>query len=721
MIQDIFLKLSWPNWLFSIAALVLAIAAYFFYFRTLPPLSGFRRIFNLTLRAIVLVILFFLILEPILKLIYQQQEKPVVAVLLDNSASMNIPDPYGERGDSLRYIAEQLEILQGSDSVNFYPFSFDVSSRPWNGDSLTFAADGSDISQAITSVLDSLSGKNLQAIVLVSDGIYNRGANPLMIAWNSPVPVYTVMVGDSSLPKDIVVRRVQTNQITYVNKELPVEVVIWQNGYDGQKVVISVSEGNKVLVQRAITLRKSGFEQKEMLEIVAREAGDFNYTVRIQPLSGEITDRNNQQVARVQVLKSKIKVLVVSGSPTFDRRALSYLGDQLKDYTFSFLTEKDPGLYFEQSFRKAKLDSQDLFIFYGFPTRNSDPAQIRELMKQVTNRRVPVLWFIARTLDFQKLREFESILPFETTSQINPIENQIVSLTAGGRLYPVTRLDENETANNLLWKELPPLEVYQPIKMRSGGQVLLEVDTHKEVSTVSNRDIVVCYTYRQNQIKYLVFNGANFSNWHYQLQDDPARNNFFIRFMERTIRWLVNRDDIHQIQIQPLQRIYNVGEQIVFSGQVYDEFYQPISDARVTVTVRSDTTRSSDEMIPDGNGFYRQAFSGLPEGEFTYFIEARRNEKTIGSRSGKFTVKPFFLEFQEIPANADLMRQLASETGGRLYLPIQFVRNFPEKKLESRVQYSIEEYFLWNYWYWLAILVLLLGTEWLLRKRWGLL
>jgi hypothetical protein len=721
MIQDIFLKLSWPNWLFSITALVLAVAAYLFYFRTLPPLSGFRRVFNLTLRAIVLVILLFLILEPVLRLLYQQQEKPVVAILLDTSASMKIEDPYGERGDSLRYVAEHLERLQGIDSVDIHPFLFDVTNRPWNGDSLKFTADGSDISQAIVSVLDSLSGKNLQAIVLASDGIYNQGANPVLTSRNSPVPVYTVLIGDSSMPKDIAIRRLQTNQITYVNKELPVEVGIWQNGYDGQKAVISISEGNKVLAQRAVTLGKSGFEQKETLEIVAREAGDFNYTVSIQAKPGEITDRNNQQITRVQVLKSKIKVLVVSGAPNFDRRALSYLGDQLEDYTFSFLTEKGPGLYFERPFREAALDSQDLFIFYGFPTRNSDPVQIRELMKQVTRRQVPVLWFIARALDFQKLREFESVLPFESTSRVKPVENQFVRLTAGGRLYPVTRLDENETVNDLLWKELPPLEVYHPLKMRSGAQVLLEPDTRKDASTRSRMGSTVCYTYRQNEIKYLVFNGTNFSNWHYQLQDDPARDRFFIRFMERTVRWLVNRDDIHQIQIQPLQRIYNVGEQIVFSGQVYDEFYQPVSDARVVVTVGSDTTRFSDEMIAEGNGFYRQAFSGLPEGEFSYRIEARRNEKTIGTRSGKFTVNPFFLEFQQIPANAALMSQLANETGGRYYLPARFTRNFPESKLESRIQYTSAEYFLWNYWYWLAIMVLLLGTEWFLRKRWGLL
>lgn len=732
MLQDLLLKLAWPNWLFALTVVALAGIAYLFYFRTLPPLSPGRRVLSLTLRALTLSALLFLILEPALRLLFRQREKPVVAVLLDNSASMIIQDSYGERGDSLRAVARYLSggafdpSLRSAgaahnDSLDVRLFSFDLAARAWNGDSLRFETDGSDLGRAIAVAIDSLSGKNLQALVLVSDGIYNQGTNPLLAARNSPAPIYTVLVGDSTAPKDLAVRRVQTNQITYVDKKLPVEAVLWQNGFDGQTALLSVSDGERVLAQRTISLGKSGFEQKETLEITARQAGEFNFTVSVQALEGEVTGRNNRQMVRVRVLKSKIKVLAMAGAANFDRRTLSFVADQLKDYQFTFLTEKGPGQYFEQSFRDAQPDSQDVLIFYGFPTRNSDPAQLRELMRQVSNRRIPVWWFITRDTDAGKLREFESLLPFQAAGPLSPIENQFARLSSGGRLHPATRLDENESVNGQLWRELPPLQIYRGIKMRSGGQALLELDPRPGEAVPRDLDPAICFAYRQNEIKHLVFNGANFSNWHFQLQEDPARDRFLVQFMERAIRWLANRDDIHQIQIAPLQQIYNVGEPVTFSGQVYDEFYNPISDARVVATVSSDTLNYSDEMIAEGNGFYRQTFSGLPEGEFSYRVEARRNDKPIGARTGKFTVNPFFLEFQQIPANAALMRQIARETGGTAYLPGEFTRQFPGKKLESRVQYTFSEYFLWNYWYWLAALILLLGTEWFLRKRWGLL
>ena len=722
MIQEILLKLSWPNWLFSIAVLILAAIAYLYYFRTLPPLSAGRRGLLFLVRALSLAILFFLILEPVLRLLYRQNEKPMVAVLLDNSASMKIRENGAARGDSVTYLAEHLAGLNRQDSLEIVPFTFDLATRPWRGDSLNFATDGSDFSETISAALDSLSGMNLQAIVLVSDGIYNRGANPYLAAQNSPAPIYTVLVGDTSLPRDVSLRRVQTNQITYVNKSLPVEVVFWQNGFDGKKALITISKNGQELARESVTFGKSGFEQKANLTLVAREAGDFNYTVKIQALEGEVTARNNQQNLRVQVLKSKIRVLVLSGSPSFDRHSLDFAGEQLKDYAFTFLTEKGPGEYYEMGFNEVKLDSQDLFILSGFPTRFSDAAQVRTLMQAVTNRRVPVFWFAARSADYRKLSAFEAMLPFQLTSRLTPLENQFAQLTAGGRLHPVTRLDENETANDLLWKALPPLEIYPQLKPRAGVQALLALDDREHVIPgAAGEKPLICYAYRQNEIKHLVFNGGNISSWQFQLQTDPAREQFFSRFLERAVRWLVNRDDIQQIQIRPLQPVYNVGEAVLFSGQVYDEFYQPVSDAEVIVTVASDTSRISDEMIAEGNGFYRQSFSGLPEGEFTYRVEASRKDKPIGTRSGKFTVKPFFLEFQQIPANHTLMKQLADVSGGTLYRPAEFLQNFPGKKLESRVQYASLEYFIWNYWYWLLLLIALLGTEWFLRKRWGLL
>nr|HQV34421.1 carboxypeptidase-like regulatory domain-containing protein [Calditrichia bacterium] len=428
-----------------------------------------------------------------------------------------------------------------------------------------------------------------------------------------------------------------------------------------------------------------------------------------------ITDNNNRGSTRVKVLKSKLRVAVFNGLPSFDRRFLRLLGNSLEDFDFRYRTEKAAGSYYEGSFEELNLDSLDAFIFESFPTGRSDPDHLAKIMEAVATRKIPIIWLIGNTANYQRLAGSADLLPFEPAARLASRENGFVKLTAGGELHPVTRLDDNETTNKLLWQELPPLETFPTLAPREGSQVLLAFP----FDDGSMRPAL--FTFRVQGIKHLVLNGANISNWYFLLQEDPLRENLLRDFFERAVRWTVNREDINQVQILPLQRIVNVGEAVIFSGQVFDGFYNVLSDARVEIVVSGDSTRVEREMVAEGNGFFRQSFSGLPRGDYDYQIRATRNGEQVGTRSGRITVKPFFLEYQNTRANYPLMAQIARESGGEVYTPGEFLAQFPGRQLNSRISYRSDEWFLWNYWHWLLGLVLLLGSEWLLRKRWGLL
>ena len=108
MIKEYLLQLTLPNWIFALLVIALGGLAFAYYFRTLPPLSSLRRTIVTILRGLALIILLFLILEPMLRLLYQNREKPVIGVLLDNSASMKIVENNGLRGDSLRFVRDNL-------------------------------------------------------------------------------------------------------------------------------------------------------------------------------------------------------------------------------------------------------------------------------------------------------------------------------------------------------------------------------------------------------------------------------------------------------------------------------------------------------------------------------------------------------------------------------------------------------------------------------------
>ena len=84
MVDQIYLNFSIPGWIIFLISLFLFGVAIAYYLRTLPPLSPGRRNLLIIIRGIVLVILIFLIFQPVLQIIFQRDKKPAIALLFDN-------------------------------------------------------------------------------------------------------------------------------------------------------------------------------------------------------------------------------------------------------------------------------------------------------------------------------------------------------------------------------------------------------------------------------------------------------------------------------------------------------------------------------------------------------------------------------------------------------------------------------------------------------------
>jgi len=716
MIKELFLSLSLPGWVFFVLILLLFLLTFVYYRRTIPPLSGRRKVLLTVVRAGVLGTVLFLLLQPVLQFVYEIRELPTVAVLLDNSSSMKIKDSFGVRADSVRFILKNAPFKENSDSLHFELFTFDGGLHRWQGDSLDFSGNQTNISHAISEVADSLARQNLQAIILISDGQFNQGVNPVKPAAASPVPVYSVAVGDSLPRKDLLISGLQVNRVAYVGKEVPVLVRIIQTGWEGGEVQVRLRQGKKQLAVKRVKLQRSGFEQQVSFALKADKAGEFRYTVEIIPREGEITTRNNRASFLLRVLKSKLRVLLLSGQPTFDQRMLVYVLRQLPDIQFTVLTEKSPGTFYEGDFRRVQPDSQDVFIFLGFPTERTLQKQLQQIFQSVQERKLPLFFLINSNTVLEKLLPWKELLPVEVPSRLIPRENVMAKLTAGGQLHPVTRLTENRQNLLSLWQDLPPVESFgQGLKFRPGNRVLL---TEAGDESSSGSPLLVASV--QKETKSLLLAAADFAGWHLQLQDDPNRDTFFQTFIERAVKWLANREDIQRVQIRPAKKVFSAGEAVTFSGQVLDEFYHPLDDAEVEIVIQGEGIKRSDVLMAQGS-YYQYQASGLAPGTYSYRLTARRNGEEIGRAEGKIVVEELELEMQELQANPALMREIALRSGGRFWSARQLVKQLKTFRFKQQVHFSKVEHILWNKGYWLVLLVLLLSIEWFLRKRWGLL
>ncbi|MBI4811156.1 MAG: hypothetical protein HY800_06920 [Ignavibacteriales bacterium] len=126
-----------------------------------------------------------------------------------------------------------------------------------------------------------------------------------------------------------------------------------------------------------------------------------------------------------------------------------------------------------------------------------------------------------------------------------------------------------------------------------------------------------------------------------------------------------------------------------------------------------------------GNGRYEGSMDGLSEGDYTFTANASSDGKIYGEDKGRFAVGQMNIEFLETKMNKPFLEQLAYRTGGKYYNVGEAVD--VARDLEKEVNFSSKEVIrsqdieLWNWKYLGGAIVLLLGIEWFLRKRSGML
>ena len=177
-----------------------------------------NKILSLTLfvfRSIIVSVLSFLLLNPFMSKISAEEEKPIVVLAQDVSISC------ADSEDSI-YFASLSEQLSTNFNVVEYNYSEDISKG--------FLSDKKGESTDISNLLDEVdlkySGRNLLAIVASSDGLYNKGANPLYHKLSKSVPIYSIAIGDTSVFKDVSITNVIHNDISFLDNISPIEVQI---------------------------------------------------------------------------------------------------------------------------------------------------------------------------------------------------------------------------------------------------------------------------------------------------------------------------------------------------------------------------------------------------------------------------------------------------------------------------------------------------------------
>jgi hypothetical protein len=662
----------------------------------------------------------FIIFEPILSLINTTTKKPSIAVLIDNSRSMNIREGSNSDVENLKKFiaAKSLEKNLAGVDVKYYSFSSSLTGfEIFSPDSLKFSGDVTDISSALNQLKDQIRVQNHQAVVLISDGNYNVGKNPVYDAENLGVPVYTIGIGDTIEQKDVMISNIQTNNITYVDTRVPIDITVkWLAGAN-ENVEVELNDGTQIIERKIVTLAQGTSENRLRMFFEPKEEGTKKLTATVSKIKDELTEKNNYQSVFVKVLKSKLRVLMIAGAPSADFAAVRQTLSEDQHINVTTLTQKNVGEFYERKLTQSLLDSSDCIVLIGFPSQASSYEALNLLKDAVDSQRMPVLFITANNIDYIKLQIIDSFLPFSWSSVNNTELYVFPQIPDKMRTHPLINLDGGTSVES--WQQLPPIyKVATMYRPKPESEMLASVRLE---NIQINEPLIL--TRNINRQKTLAVTAYGIWRWRLLSVGNPQTEKLLYLFLTNSVRWLTTKEDEKNVKIISTKETYTTNEAVEFTGQVYNDQYRQVNDADVKVNLISGQEKYEILLNTIGSGRYEGSFGSIPEGDYSYAASAIRDGRTIGEDKGKFSVGKINIEFLDTRMNKQILEQIAYKTSGG-YTDISKYNNLipliTSNKFSSQEIVNVKEFELWNWEYVAGLLIILLAVEWFIRKRSGM-
>ena len=312
---------QYPTWfllLAIVAGVGYALGLYFREKRTAEmPLWMVRGL--AAVRGITIFILVVLLIGPLIKSVSKRTEKPIVVIAQDNSSSIPL------NSDSAFYRTEYLEslaVLRSSLSDDYEVRSYTFGNQVQEIETPDFSDGRTDLSELFEELDNVYANRNVGAVILASDGLYNRGRDPIYSPLHLNTPIYSIALGDTSIKRDVILKKVDHNRYAYLGNEYPVEITVEAEKFQGKEVTVQLSGEQGILWEQRITINSNSFRKVVSANLNAEVPGLNRIRASVSVLSGELSRSNNTQDFFVEVLDGRQKVLILAANPHPDIAAI---------------------------------------------------------------------------------------------------------------------------------------------------------------------------------------------------------------------------------------------------------------------------------------------------------------------------------------------------------------------------------------------------------------
>lgn len=696
-------------------------------------------------------------LRPAIVTINRQTQQALLSILFDASRSMDYRDAvdgktrWEEQQAILERIRPALNNMGDDFAVEMIAFSGDNEVQPEkNGQPLLKAApigSETDIGQAITATLQRNQGKRFAGMILISDGAQrslNAKVSPQQAAKQLDrrgTALYTVAIGrsrDQSQSRDVAIENLEDEYAVFVKNEFVLRVGIRIQGFVNKQIPVSLSVEDESGVRTKVSTQTVVATQDSQVVMAnfsyrAETAGKFRLYVEAEPQPGELIE-NNQSIAFLNVRDGGVRVLLLSSATLqeemkFIRRSLAGAAEiELDHQLISVLLRSRWPIDIET---KVTLDDYDVIIVGDLDANALLPENWNRIATLVESGRGFMMYGgfhsygpggysetpLAKLLPIEMSAFEREADPTQSTRRDRHIEGDITIRPVGDS--SIMHLAPND-ANQAAWAALKPLRGANKFdKLKDQATVLAE--------SSNNEPLLVQNNYLAGRVLASAFD-STYRWWKFGQQDAHKR------FWRQSILWLARRDKqaASSIFIELPQRRFRSNAKVSFTTGLTDETGDLLPEANLAATLRKPNGEIEQvAMTNSTNGSQGSIAATQFEDAGIYRIEVSASDGTTVSNSSyaDFAIVKEDFELSDPAANPgllDMLSRITSRVGGKAVAPeqlaelIQEIKSSPplgEIEMQSKWQLGDTWQDAWGSF---LLLTSILGIEWYLRKKWGL-
>jgi hypothetical protein len=528
--------------------------------------------------------------------------------------------------------------------------------------------------------------------VLVSDGCHNRGPSPVAAARRVGIPVDVAVPWAVGETADLRVDEIAGREVVSVGDTLVARALVrWEALAEAESVVVRL-EREGVVVDSVGFVAHSGWGEVlvSLAAAANREGSELWWVTAVGPR--ETVTGNNRRALEVRVVAGArvVGLIATAAHPDYAALRRSLEGDPSTALTGGVV---DAGGRLTSPVETPQgLSEADVLVVIASPGSGLSAALCNTLAGWVRSGAKGLLWLGTTLPDCESLA---ALVPGSLPGPAEAVPARSVSYAAP--VHPVV----DGLAGDL--NVLPPLTVGAPARALHGGSVALWCEEPRV-------PLLVVSTATGTRTAWL--NTKTLWRW---FLGEGEQAEFAHSLLDRLMAWLGQAGGPLRVSFA------QAGDLLRVEASLYDPDWQPrtSSDLSVSIADTSGTPVATGSLgaEPGVPGLYRGQLGPLSAGKYRYAAEAQVQGIVVARSSGWIHVAPSTAEVSDVVPCTGLLRDIAQVTGGRYYGLEQLHDLITEPPAASRRPVTLCP---WRGGWWALAALLLLATEWYLRRRTGL-